>query len=241
MNPKLKLWTSFPELLTVDACRPIPASKVLPDWWKTMPSRVVEPSSMLDRLLGTLTAKRCPAMPDFMLQGIVIPMWSDTYIRVNGADWEVVSARAPKLSWSRHSDEQFINHTPSWVDGKITAALKAESPWYVKTPPGYSVYQMPLFYNFDTNYTVMPGSIQTDVHHQVNPQLLIHSKQQEVFIPQGTPFMWLIPYQRQDFDYEFVDAASMDDELRAADFAFLSKFSKGYGSNTKRTCPMRKA
>jgi len=239
MTCSVKIWTSVPELLSVPECVPIPASKALPNWWSTMPSVTKKPENLFEQLTGMLTAKRCPSFPDFLTQGVVIPMWADTYLRVDQQEWGYSTARAPSMGWSRHDDAQFLNHIPSWAKENISATLKAESPWHIKTPKGYSVFQMPLFYNFETNYTVMPGSIQTDVHHQVNPQVLIHSKEKEIFIARGTPFIWLIPYKRENFDLEIISTDKGLEYSRVADFHFLSKFRGGYKAHAGPTCPMR--
>ena len=69
---------------------------------------------------------------------------------------------------------------------------------------------MPLFYNFNENYSILPGVIDTDIHHDVNQQVLHHSEQQEIFIKRGDPFALYIPFKRTKYDL-VVSAATEKD------------------------------
>ena len=73
---------------------------------------------------------------------------------------------------------------------------------------------MPLFYHFDNRFSVMPGVIDTDIHHIVNQQVMYFGDEEEVVIKRGTPFVQYVPFKRQ----------GVTSEIRAASEADLKKF-----------------
>ena len=82
------------------------------------------------------------------------------------------------------------------VDGQFV--FKAISPWKIITPPGWSVLQLPLFYHFNQEWSVMPGVIDTDIHSEINQQILYHGNGKEVVIKCGDPLVLYIPFKRSD-------------------------------------------
>ena len=57
-----------------------------------------------------------------------------------------------------------------------------------------------MFYHFNPDFTVLPGTIWTDIHHEINQQMVIHNYG-ETFIARGTPLAMYIPIRRETFDY----------------------------------------
>jgi hypothetical protein len=53
-----------------------------------------------------------------------------------------------------------------------------------------------MFYHFKKEFSVLPGVVHTDIHHEVNQQVLYHGEGQEVLIRRGEPFVQYIPYKR---------------------------------------------
>jgi hypothetical protein len=235
----IKVWTNIPELLDIPECIPQPAHKFLPKWWKDTPVYTKENLSFYEKLSDNFTVKKCPAFPEFLYQGIVIPMWCDSYLYSNKSEWKY-KVPSSKFNWAIHKNNQFVDHIPSWAKDNIVATFKSTCPWYIKTPPGYSVYQLPLFYNFNQNYTVAPGSIQTDKHHQINQQVLFHTKKEEILIPRGEPFVWYIPYKREEFTYSIIGGGEEEkQDLKNSNIHIDTKFSNGYSGHTENVCPMK--
>jgi hypothetical protein len=189
-------------LESIEECLPKPAKHFIPKWFKDIPSTV----------LGTV--KVCPSFPDYFSQGYIIPMWCDVKLAYTKETdkWEWKSPSS-FFNWETHAPKQFTDHTtPNFngVDGQFV--FKAISPWKIITPPGWSVLQLPLFYHFNKEWSVLPGIIDTDIHSEINQQVLYHGNDKEIEIKQGDPFVLYIPFKRSNkLDYE-IRYKNSDDE-----------------------------
>jgi hypothetical protein len=216
--------TPFKEILKIEECLPQPASKFLPSWWKDMP---------YNNHPENKTAKVCPSFADMFSQGYVIPLWTDIYIK-RTEDGEI-GFRVPNKDFSLefHGDSQFIDYLPK--KEKKWCLLKTISPWYIFTPKGYSVYQMPMMFDFSEHFETIPGIIHTDFHHTINQQLLFKSPSDELVIERGTPFVWYIPFERKSYNYDvgLTNSKQLDDiKLNIHDTT--TKFSKVYVEKIKK-------
>lgn len=219
-------------LNSVQECLPKPTQKFIPNWWKEIPLSYPNPSSEFDSHLTTIpTIKACPSYPEYFSQGAILPMWTDTILKYDDdtKTWKWAVAD-PKFTWSNHTTEQLTKYKkPSYQGHEAPFIFKAISPWRIITPPGVSVYQFPVFYDFNPDFSVLPGILRTDVWHQTNQQVLFHSKNKEIFIKRGTPFVHYIPFFRDKFFFESreetLDDARLFTEL---DINHSTKFS---GSN----------
>ena len=187
---------SFEELL------PKPAKNFIPKWFKDIPSTV--PASV----------KACPSFPDYFSQGYIIPMWCDIrLVYKKEIDTWQVNPSSVLFNWESHSLKQFMDHTtPNFngVDGQFV--FKAICPWRIVTPPGWSVLQLPLFYHFNKEWSVLPGIIDTDIYSEVNQQVLYHGNEKEIEIKQGEPFVLYIPFKRSNKLNHEVRYKNSDDE-----------------------------
>jgi hypothetical protein len=60
---------------------------------------------------------------------------------------------------------------------------------------------------------VLPGVIDTDIHSEINQQVLYHGNDKEIEIKQGDPFVLYIPFKRSDkLDYELRYKNNNDEE-----------------------------
>lgn len=201
MNKKLtiKFVSTVPGLETLEDVRPVPAREFYPKWWREMPFH--------DKQSGSYTAKSCPAFPDFFSQGFILPMWADTTLeydpKTTGYRWEVREGLPYK--WDIHPNSQFIDHVKkvSFQGSAAQSVFKTESPWKIITPKGYSVLQVPLFYHFNNDFSVLPGIIKSDSYHGANHQVLVHGENKKSFeIKRGTPFVQYIPIKREEFELD---------------------------------------
>ena len=199
-------------------CVPKPASSFIPSWWKGVPNKV-----------GDLhTIKTCPAYPDYFSEGYVIPMWTDVKFKYNEDTgewaWETRSNENPFL-FDCHYNGQLVDHkTPSLqgVDGKFI--FKFISPWKVFTPPGYSVLQLPTFYHFNKDFSILPGILHTDIYHSTNQQMLYHSSEKEILIERGTPLVHYVPFKREKLSLDVRSATPEDlEKIKLEDLSGVTK------------------
>lgn len=180
----------------IPECVPIKSNKSIPTWWKNMPKQ--EPWPNLQ------TVKVCPGIPDFFKIGYILPMWADTSLYHNPEDgrWAWNTGRPDYdtiFSANVHPDEQFIDHANPHLQGVGgSKVFKLDCPWRIFTPKGYSVLQLPLFYHYNNDFSVLPGVINTDTHHYINQQVMYHGNGKNVVIKRGTPLVMYIPFKRDD-------------------------------------------
>lgn len=173
----------------VEDALPRPAKNFLPNWWKEMPS-------------GN-TVKNCPSFPDFFSQGYIVPMWADSVLAHDKEHDVTIKQTCPVVpQWQEHPAYQFLDHVKAKTQGvDASFVFKANCPWRVITPPGWSVMQLPLFYHFDNDFSVLPGIIDTDIHHEINQQVLYHGNGKKVEIKRGTPLALYVPFERKKIEY----------------------------------------
>lgn len=219
-EPKMTVWSSIPGLEEV--VPPVPARECIPDWFKDMPKDVAP------GLLHPGTAKRCPAFVDYFSQGIVIKLWCDLAITIKEDNTYQVYAPEDIFKFETHGNEQFLDYLPQRKEQNISMVLKAFCPWRIQTPPGYSVMQLPMFYNFNKDFTVMPGNIWTDVHHEINQQIMFHGYG-DFLIKRGTPLAVYVPIKREKIPLS-VERPSAELSYRNAVsyYWWAGKFKGGY-------------
>ena len=203
-SDKIQFISTIEGLESIEECLPKPAKHFIPKWFKDIPPG-----------LGN-TVKNCPSFPDFFSQGYILPMWCDVILKYDkDADFFDWKTSTNKFSWSIHDSQQFLKYKdPSFLGSDSQLVFKADSPWKIITPPGWSVLQLPLFYHFNKEWSVMPGVIDTDIHHDINQQVLYHGNGKEVLIKSGDPFVLYIPFKRSDkLDYEIRHKTDQDEKI----------------------------
>ena len=231
-KPKVQWWSTIEE---VEKIAPVlPAKEFIPDWWKRV-ERMIN-----SRIDNKGTVRNCPSFPEYITQGFVVPLWCDLHIKIEHDKFEWASP--DKLfNFSSHGDNQFRDWVPQHVKDNTSMVLKPNCPWRVKTPPGWSVWQLPMFYHFNPLFETLPGIIWSDIHHEINQQMLI-KQYGEFVIPRGTPLAMYVPYQRNKYTYD-VSGPNVENASWANE-AFLhvrSKFKGGYKlhQNEVRKCPVK--
>ncbi len=188
-SDKIQFISTVEGLESIEECLPRPAKHFIPKWFKDISINANSGSSV----------KICPSFPDYFSQGYIVPMWCDSKLVFNSEnDWKWQTTDVT-FSWAHHGNGQFVDHTDVSFNGiKGDFIFKADCPWRIMTPPGWSVLQLPLFYHFNKEWSVLPGIIDTDIHHEINQQVLYHGNGKEVLIKSGDPFVLYIPFKRSN-------------------------------------------
>jgi hypothetical protein len=142
-------------------------------------------------------------------------MWVDSVISYDEEteEWGWKTSNAD-FSWGFHPKEQYSEYVDHvYLGDRPKAVFKANSPWRIITKKGYSVLQLPVFYHFNKYFTVLPGVVDTDMAHQINPTVLFMSDKKDIFIPRGTPLVQYIPFKREDLSLEVRDSTEQDNIL----------------------------
>jgi hypothetical protein len=187
-SDKIQFISTVEGLESIEECLPRPAKYFIPEWFKNIPSLIE----------GVNTVKNCPSFPDYFSQGYILPMWCDAKLKSNKDAW-TWQTPIPLFRWEVHGDNQFLDYVNTSFNGvKGQFVFKAVCPWRIITPPGWSVLQLPLFYHFNQEWSVLPGIIDTDIHTEINQQVLYHGDGKEIIIKRGEPFVLYIPFKRSN-------------------------------------------
>lgn len=154
---------------------------------------------------GHGSLRSCSGVSDFLETGFTIPAWTTFTFKPNtqkgiwegGADGmnPPVSDFFPIGAFQYHQTGQC----------PMTDARKLEkmsypkllTPWRIQTAPGWSCLFLPVLYEENPNYSVLPAVINTDYYQIANVVLNIKTDS-EFTIRQGTPLVHVIPIQRKN-------------------------------------------
>ena len=206
-KPLIQFVSTVEGLDLLEDVAPKPAKSYVPDWFKNMPNHQ-----------GSV--KQCPALPDFFSQGFVIPMWMDSDLVFDSETSQWGTGSSPLFQdWTAHGNQQLLDYANAKSATKQNAkfVFKAICPWKIITPPGYSVMQLPLYYDFNSDFSVLPGIIDTDIHHEINQQVLFVSNEKKITIKRGDPLAVYIHFKRTKYEMQ----------TRAADEKDIKKFKSG--------------
>lgn len=213
-KPYIKFLSTVDGLSDIKDCVPKPMQKSIPDWWKAAPHIGTELS--VDGIVPG-NFKTCPSFTDYFSFGYTIPMWADSIIKYD-PETEVWQYRvaSPLFSWEYHAHKQYLEYVPHKYRGLDSYfVFKAVTPWKIITPPGYSTLQLPVFFDFNEDISLVPGIRDTDIYHNVSLQLLVHSPKKEIFIKRGTPIAHVVPFKRLETELVIGDFSRASEEDQA--------------------------
>ena len=199
---KLEFFTNDP--IAFKHFQPLPASKVLPDWYQDLPRYMNNAAKTDAKILYAnenvvpQTIKGCIPVQDYLTSGYVIRAAADILITPETfgeyAGW---SATSRDYKCETHSHQQ----CPVHIQGKKNQYIKLLNAWSVKTPNGYSCYfyQPELFFN--PNIKLLPAIVDTDAFSDpVHFPGVVIAKSGFV-IHAGDPLMIAFPFKRQDWKH----------------------------------------
>jgi len=209
------------------APEPEPAAKYLPSWYRELEMEFMSVNAdgapMPDR-----TLRRCMPFLDAMQMGYVLRLPSRVYVQATD---NTVQFSWGSIRWGlvdKHDDRQFEGS--NWGDFGI---FKWVQPWFVKTPPGYSVAFLPLLnrHPYDALYypgaqsdsgeisktalfECLAGVVETDTYPaMVNFPFRWLRPNWSGWINQGEPLVQVFPFRREDWGMSIGEATQ--DDLKA--------------------------
>ena len=228
------------DLKGIEDFAPVKPSKFfLPQWFKDMSDSIEQDAHGRKGERGYFghkgdtakkfsagTVKRCPAIVDLLTEGFIIPMWADFLIQRDMETLEWDNKGIPQYGIEFHGKQQIAGWQLKKTD--FPEGVKFVNPWRIYTPPGYSVLFMPPIYQFEKRFTVLPGIVETDSYHHINFPTIWHTKK-DAIIERGTPFIQVIPFKRDNWDFDVSQMTETDIENDAREKNELtSKFKNSY-------------
>lgn len=214
----VEFWPRYSGLTKIPEIKPYRLNTNLPNWWKDMP-------------YIKKTIKTCPGALDIFSSAYVLPSWVDAEINIVDRESKMYTWSSPleEFLFEEHDDGQFLHYAPDKLKEKTVGILKYVSPWFMKTPKGYSSLQMPAYYDFNQDFSVPIGVVDTDIYHEINAQLILSSEKDVIKISRGQPIAYFFPFKRDTFSLN-VRERNEEDKINEnkTKYSSLTKFFGGY-------------
>ena len=231
---------------------PVPAKKMVPSWYKRM-SPFVDQEKKFARVLSledyqlqnNSTMKACIPIRDSIVSGYTLTLPVD--VMVNRVKKETPSGLQDELlfSWGLGGDSGFdnaveghsidqIKNSPLEQAAVGEGLYKFNSPWRIKTPPGYSCYfYSPPYHNLP--YEVLPAIVDTDGIHEVNFPFIWKTKDEAVKLKKGLPMIQLYPFKREEWKSEIKSHSSLETLKDKSNFlSYLGNWYRDFVHKKKR-------
>jgi hypothetical protein len=195
--------------------RPVPASRIIPDWYKNLESYIGGEKRPNGDAQTTATAKRCMPIFDAITGGYIISTHVDLWISQR---FNEKGKLQPFYEWANFGAIAFHpkNQLPEHPDGEghEMAYPKWTNAWAIKTPPGYScLFISPL--HRETPIIVLPGVVDTDTYSApVNFPFVLRDPKMDGLIPAGTPIMQVIPFKRDEWEMQIGDVKDFEAQAK---------------------------
>jgi hypothetical protein len=232
-EPLIEFIATVKGLTGVKEIQPMASNKFIPQWWRNASYEYPDADKYFPK---SRNVKQCPAFPDLFASGYILPMWADTTLFYD-SDTGKSSVRCG-AEWSSFgidvfSKDKFIDHVGYRYKGiEATAVFQFHSPWIVKVPKGYSVLQLPLFYEIDREYSALPGVFDGYISEQKQIEIAYFGKNKEIFIKKGTPLVQYIPYKRTKLNLNVRELTDEDSfKFAANELNRATMFKNWYGKN----------
>lgn len=194
--------------------KPVPASKIIPEWYKDLESYVGGEKRPDGNGSTTATAKRCMPIFDAISGGYIISTYTDLFVSQKIDENE---KNQPHYEWasfgaiSFHSKNQLPEHPDG--SGHELKYPKWNNAWSISTPPGYSTLFIPPLHR-TTPISILPGIVDTDTYTApVNFPFVLRDPKMDGLIPAGTPIVQVIPIKRDEWQMEIGGAEEFKNQM----------------------------
>lgn len=182
---------------------PVPASKLVPDWYKNLDSYMGGDKKPNGEAGTTATAKRCMPIFDSLSAGYLILTHTDIFVsqKINEEGNPYIHYEWPSFSAIEFHPKEQLPDYPGDTGHKI-AYPKWRNTWSISTPPGYSTLFVPPIHR-ESPIIPLVGMVDTDTYTApVNFPFVLKDPTMEGLIPAGTPIVQVIPIKRDEWTME---------------------------------------
>lgn len=207
---KIKFISNRPWLTKNSPSAPVPASKIMPDWYLKADRYVKAPSgeNYIDSEGGRIPSwKACPAIYDIFMTGYFLKTPCDIEFIDRGGKLEV--------SISDYNYEGFVqNRQPmpgfEQPEGYLEDHFAWWPDWAPSLPDGYCALYSHPFNRFDLPFLNTTGIVDQDKIDLPGTVPFFVKKGWSGVIEKGTPFLQILPFKREDWESEHVELDGHD-------------------------------
>jgi hypothetical protein len=178
--------------------KPIPASKKIPEWYKSIPRYLGnEKKPPLDSSGTAGTVKACMPVLDSISSGYLILSSADIFIQKNEGVRHYTWADYNLITF--HAQEQVSGYPNLEKKLNLENVPKFNNYWIVQTPKNYSSLFITPFHH-DLPFTILPAIVDTDTYFNPVNFPFFPDPDFEGLIPKGTPIAQVLPFKRDDWE-----------------------------------------
>lgn len=211
--------------------KPVPASKVIPKWYKETDSYTDKPMRYTTMGISS-TIKKCMPVFDVMSSGYIITLPCDVHVGLDALG-------LPSFTWTieynlvtdHDLSQVYLLPFPQEMHTKV---FKWSNPWIVRTPKGWSTMFVAPNYSDDSPFKILPAIVDTDGFELSVQFPFLLRKGFEGVIKAGTPIAQVIPFKRASWEASYSTLAT------GLSFKNLQKHSRFFSNRYKRTFWNRK-
>jgi hypothetical protein len=198
----------FTNIFGADLEQPQPASKSMPEWYKSTSSYINNERRPDGNGETTATIKKCIPVFDAITAGYIIVSPADVFVSIKDGG-----------QWFEYSDFKLIDihpivQAPNYPNKNPFAYPKWMNPWAITTPKGYSTLFVQPFHR-ESVFTILPGIVDTDQYTAaVNFPFIVNDPTFEGLIPKGTPIAQVIPFKRDSWTMELGDKKNLEAQIK---------------------------
>lgn len=176
---------------------PVPANKVLPDWYKELGQYTtddINESKNTRTKVSESTVKRCAPFMEAMTMGWIIPLPAEIAFTAEKPgyveyQWDFEQELISNHDLGQVGGEAFPNH--EWP------VMKFHNFWTMKVPDGYSALITHPMNRPGLPFTTFSGVVDLDRYfNNVNAPFMWTGGEQETVLTIGTPMVQVIPFER---------------------------------------------
>jgi hypothetical protein len=207
----------FTNIYKDELFKPIPASSLLPDWYKKTNSYILDNKKQpikVDMGKSTpATIKKCVPVFDAITSGYFIFSNADLFITQKNENGEIV----PYYQWA--SNDLINFHPTSQAElhplNNNFSYPKWMNSWAIKTPKGYSCLVITPQHR-DLPFTILSGIVDTDTYDApINFPFILNDSNFEGMIPAGTPIAQIIPFKRDSWKMSYGSEKELKESLKS--------------------------
>ena len=211
--------------------KPIPASQLVPQWWKNM-NNTVNNEGIKPSPFPSLTAKKCFPLLDAITAGYIVPLWADIYVEQRNNEpyvhWAVDQNVFEAWPWDQSSGYEI-------PEGYSQTVFKYVHGWIIETPKDYSCLIIhPIGYP-NLPFRTLSGVVDTDLFKAFANSPLVIKKGFEGIIEKGTPMFQVIPIKRDQWKLEtdYLDDEETRIRVQQLQTTMIASYAKFFRKNKK--------
>lgn len=158
-----------------------------------------------------VSAKNCPAVIEYCKYGYVFRAWQDILIKTtdDGESYEWSTPTNTNVFLSEHFQQNtnfnrevshFLKDSAYpyfYKQGSLKYLLQIPTRWCIKLPKDYGALFLPVWYDNEQRFSVVPGLLPADTTEEINVVIQWHKLGCEEIIKAGTPLVRIIPFKME--------------------------------------------